>query len=485
MRGRWLITLVVLIGVGLPVAQAAPAVAAGDDVVRTHGFVSHHGSTQGQDLNAGVVDIAGVPDGDGYWLLGFDGGVFSFGSAAFWGSMGDQPLNAPIIGIEPTPTGKGYWLFAGDGGIFSFGDAHFFGSTGDIPLNSPIVDMIATPDGNGYWLIAADGGVFAFGQAAFWGSAGGIALQSAVVAGEVAPDGNGYWLISADAGVFTYGSATFFGSGAGLSDAVAVGIESTVGGDGYWIAFADGTVHEFGSAEHFGDAADTLPPDAVVVAIEAPWDLGYRLLLGEEAGVVPLLGPGDTGPAVASLQTQLLTMGYWLGSADGSYGLLTTQAVTAFQKANGLERTGRVDGPTQIALLSATRPVPRSTSGYVIEVDKARQLVIVARDGYAEWILNTSTGTERPYVFEGTTYLADTPPGEWTVTWQVDGIRTGELGTLIRPKYFHPDGIAFHGYPSVPSYPASHGCVRLTMAAIDWVWEQNVIPLGTKVSVYP
>ena len=42
------------------------------------------------------------------------------------------PLNQPTVGIAATPSGNGYWLVAADGGIFTFGDAAFFGSTGDL-----------------------------------------------------------------------------------------------------------------------------------------------------------------------------------------------------------------------------------------------------------------------------------------------------------------------------------------------------------------
>src|SRR5207244_343993 len=60
----------------------------------------------------------------------------------------------------------------------------------------------------------------------------------------------------------------------------------------------------------------------------------------------------------------------------------------------------------------------------------------------------------------------------------------GPLGRLYRPKYFHPDGIALHGYTQVPPRPASHGCVRFTNAAIDFIWNANLAPIGTTVWVY-
>jgi hypothetical protein len=61
-------------------------------------------------------------------LVGTDGGVFTFGTAAFEGSEGGQKLNAPVVSIGLTPDGKGYWLTAADGGVFTFGDAAFEGS---------------------------------------------------------------------------------------------------------------------------------------------------------------------------------------------------------------------------------------------------------------------------------------------------------------------------------------------------------------------
>ena len=74
--------------------------------------------------------------------------------------------------MAATPDGQGYWLVASDGGIFTFGDATFYGSTGALHLNQPVVGMAATPDGQGYWLVASDGGIFTFGDAKFYGSAG-------------------------------------------------------------------------------------------------------------------------------------------------------------------------------------------------------------------------------------------------------------------------------------------------------------------------
>ncbi len=132
--------------------------------------VPDEGSLSGVALDRPVVGIGSTADGGGYWLVASDGGIFSFGDAAFHGSTGGIRLAQPVVGMAPTPDGRGYWLVASDGGIFSFGDAHFYGSTGATPLNQPVVGMAPTPDGRGYWLVASDGGIFSFGDAHFYGS---------------------------------------------------------------------------------------------------------------------------------------------------------------------------------------------------------------------------------------------------------------------------------------------------------------------------
>ena len=123
----------------------------------------------------------------GYWLVASDGGIFSFGDAAFHGSEGGVHLNQPIVGMASTPDGRGYWLVASDGGIFSFGDAGVLRLEGGRTLNQPIVGMAPTPDGGGYWLVASDGGIFSFGDAAFHGSRAASSQQPIVGHGRRRP----------------------------------------------------------------------------------------------------------------------------------------------------------------------------------------------------------------------------------------------------------------------------------------------------------
>jgi peptidoglycan hydrolase-like protein with peptidoglycan-binding domain len=186
----------------------------------------------------------------------------------------------------------------------------------------------------------------------------------------------------------------------------------------------------------------------------------------------PGLRPGAEGPEVVALQTSLTALGYWLGEADGRYAHLTEQAVLAFQKANGLGRDGIAGPQTLQALATATRPAPRVvTDG--IEIDLERQVLFVVQGGQVTIALNTSTGRSG----------WRTPPGDFAVDRQIDGMRHAPLGDLWRPKYFH-GGIAVHGATSIPAQPASHGCARVSFAAMDMLWAAGVAEVGTRVVVY-
>jgi len=197
-----------------------------------------------------------------------------------------------------------------------------------------------------------------------------------------------------------------------------------------------------------------------------------------------MLRPGDDGPAVAAMQQRLIELGYWLPRADGEYGGLTTQAVTALQKAAGLSRDGVFGPKTHAALDRGVRPRVRSTSGHVIEINLARQVLLVVDDGVLRLTLNTSTGSGRTFTHpDGRLDVAVTPRGRFSVTRAVDGWRKSDLGLLWRPRYFN-GGIAVHGFASVPPFPASHGCTRVSIQAMNMIWDKDLMPIGTPVWVY-
>lgn len=202
------------------------------------------------------------------------------------------------------------------------------------------------------------------------------------------------------------------------------------------------------------------------------------------AARTPTLKPGSRGTQVLALQNRLKKLGYWVSASNGSYGHTTAQAVMAYQKVAGLTRDG-VAGPKTLAALAAgTRPTARSRTGRVMEIDKARQVIKLVNNGRVELILNTSTGNGRPYRSEtGATHIASTPAGSFRVSRQIRGWHKAPLGRLYSPKFFN-GGIAVHGSDSIPGYPASHGCARVSVAAMDHLWSSGALPIGARVLVY-
>jgi peptidoglycan hydrolase-like protein with peptidoglycan-binding domain len=192
---------------------------------------------------------------------------------------------------------------------------------------------------------------------------------------------------------------------------------------------------------------------------------------------------GARGPAVLALQQRLSALGYWLGTPDGSFGDATQQAVFALQKVAGITPDGVVGPQTAAALARGPLPTPRSSAGRVIEVDLQRDLLLIVTGGRLDAVLNTSTGGGYQYTVGGVTATAQTPVGVFHTFREVDGMVVDSLGELWRPKFFY-SGFAIHGDSYVPPYPVSHGCVRVSNEAIDWIWANDLIPLGTTVWVY-
>ncbi|MEZ5258425.1 MAG: L,D-transpeptidase family protein [Ilumatobacteraceae bacterium] len=212
-----------------------------------------------------------------------------------------------------------------------------------------------------------------------------------------------------------------------------------------------------------------------------------------EAMAAPFAAIGSSDGAEAErIQQRLLDLGFWLLAVDGDYGHSTSQAVLAFQKYRGLERTGKVDDATAAALSEAQlRAGAHTTEGSLAEIDKDRQLLFLVRDGATVWTINASSGSGQYYVEENQktpgvyeSGRSVTPSGEYRVYRQrAEGWWEGDLGRIYRPKYFH-GGIAIHGSGNIPAYPASHGCVRVSTAAMDMIWDSELVPQGTTVVVY-
>ena len=187
----------------------------------------------------------------------------------------------------------------------------------------------------------------------------------------------------------------------------------------------------------------------------------------------PSLSPGTTSPAVAELAHQLAAFHYAVPSFSPTFGDDFLQSVYAFQKVQGLERTGVVDASFWTRLADPRIPQPRYRQpADHLEVDKTHQVLYVVRDGEIALISPVSTAGIAGYY---------TPEGRFAIYRKVSGYDPSPLGVLLNPMYF-VGGYAVHGNPSVPPYPASHGCVRVPNFVIYRLFPSE--PYGETVYVY-
>ena len=195
--------------------------------------------------------------------------------------------------------------------------------------------------------------------------------------------------------------------------------------------------------------------------------------------------PAVLGQKMTTLEVEqrLSDLGYWITKVDGKADDSTRQAIIAFQKVEGRKRTGVLSASEMELLRTATRPSPKYANGPAhVEVDIGRQVLFyVGDDGTVKHVLSVSTGSEKKYFDEGEWQTAHTTRGNFKVQWKYNGVRKASLGDLYYPSYFN-GGIAVHGSPSIPVYPASHGCVRIPMFADQAVYK--LMPVGTPVYVY-
>jgi hypothetical protein len=213
--------------------------------------------------------------------------------------------------------------------------------------------------------------------------------------------------------------------------------------------------------------------------------VGLRALLAAPPAAAsdrPLLYVGSRGAAVVALQHSLTRVHYDVGPVDGIFGYNTYHGVVAFQKVNGLERDGIVGPKTRRALRHPVQPRARhGTASWAVEIDLTRQVLYLTRNGAISRILDASTGSGRRYRHERSWHRALTPTGAFRIARRIDHWHRSSLGRLYRPSYFHY-GYAIHGSTSVPAYPASHGCVRVTLPVMDRMWSK--ISVGMPVWIY-
>jgi PKD repeat protein len=184
------------------------------------------------------------------------------------------------------------------------------------------------------------------------------------------------------------------------------------------------------------------------------------------------LALGSRGPPVRELGARLRSL-HFAAPAGNHFDDRMLDAVYAFEKVYGLPRTGVADARFWRALAVSRPPIPRyAHPADHLEVNKGRQVLYVVRNARVVLIVPISTaGVPGTY----------TPVGRFSIYRKVVGFDPSPLGTLYDPMYF-TGGYAIHGNPSVPPYPASHGCVRVPMWVAAQLYRSN--PYGATVYVY-
>lgn len=184
---------------------------------------------------------------------------------------------------------------------------------------------------------------------------------------------------------------------------------------------------------------------------------------------LPNLAEGARGVYVTLLERRLVELRYRLTGVDGGFDFRTADAVMAFRKVQGLPRIQTVTPAVWRALAAPKLFVPRvRTPGFHIEIDQTRQVLATVLDGKVRAIIHVSTGKASTPTYDGT----------FRVFAKIAGYSPKRL---YYPSFFD-GGRAIHGWPDVPTYPASHGCVRVPNWLATWIF--GLDPIGTPVVIY-
>lgn len=187
---------------------------------------------------------------------------------------------------------------------------------------------------------------------------------------------------------------------------------------------------------------------------------------------------------IQHVQQVLTELGFYRGAVDGRRSRRLDAAIVAFHKATDRPRDTSWSPIDEVNAERWEPDVPiRPSEPDRVEIDIDRQVLYVFGDDVLRAVLPISSGNGKPYrhPFGYRVSAATTPEGNFTFYRRIDGIRRAPLGTLYRPWYFR-GGFAVHGSSSVPPWPASHGCVRVTNWDADFLAE--TLGIGLPVHVW-
>lgn len=181
------------------------------------------------------------------------------------------------------------------------------------------------------------------------------------------------------------------------------------------------------------------------------------------------VGSGSSSMWVRALRGGLKFRGIYT-PASGGFGSQMGDSVIAFHKAYGRPRTTSFEA-SDWKRLTRNRIKPKyAGAGLHIEVDKKRQLLMQVTNGTVTMAVHISSGS-----------TGNTPAGRHKIQWKGNSVPS-LYGSMLYKSMAFQGTYAIHGYPSVPTSPASHGCVRVPMWIAAKLYARS--PVGTPVFVY-
>lgn len=184
---------------------------------------------------------------------------------------------------------------------------------------------------------------------------------------------------------------------------------------------------------------------------------------------IPAMGAGSPSSQIKLLQKWLKALGYFTPSS-GRFDAGTQRAILAFRKTNRMART-------MVASQPVTRMLANGQGGYKVrypkngrhvESDLSRQIMVLVDKGKAQHIFHISSGASVTPTIRGNFRFYRYEPG------------LNSLGMYY--SVYYDRGYAIHGYKSVPTYPASHGCLRNPTPNSKFIYDW--VDIGMPINIY-
>lgn len=224
-----------------------------------------------------------------------------------------------------------------------------------------------------------------------------------------------------------------------------------------------------------------------------------------------LLGVGSPATAraassseIAEAQRIMTKFTIPTGPVDGIWGAKTAQGICTFRQISGLPVSRGAITTNDMAKLrgynsaySSLNKIPAASrnghGSYLLATKTCQTMIYVASNKFTK-VFRVSTGAPGYDTPVGNFMLGSTKPG-WSCStiypegcaWHTEGMNAKyNTKGVLYSKWGHmynkrsiSGSYMLHGSMSVPTYPASHGCVRTTVADSDWLYTNVSNASGT------